>query len=171
MVAFYVIGGFGALILVLSIVVGDLLPHGAIESLDVTDGYLSTAALGGFAGAFGLAGAVSVASGTPTWAAVVIGVLVGLAVGVGAGYLVRVLKNGPEHAAPSGADLVGASATVVSAIPEGGFGEVSVTVNGIRRKVSARADRPFATGDRVRVTHSLSPTAVRVATAAPQDSL
>lgn len=170
MVVFSVVGGLGALVLVLSIVVGDLLPHGAVESLDFTDGYLSTAALGGFAGAFGLAGAVSVAAGAPTWLAVLAGVLVGLAVGVGAGYLVRTLKNGPEHAAPSGADLVGAAAMVVSAIPEGGFGEVSVTVNGIRRKVSARADRPFATGERVRITHTLSPTAVRVATSSPQDS-
>ncbi|MEO7059933.1 MAG: hypothetical protein ABI083_09455 [Lapillicoccus sp.] len=170
MVAYYVIGGLGVTVLLLSVLVGDLLPHGAIESLDVTDGFLSTAALGGFAGAFGLAGGVATASGAPTWLAVLAGIVVGLAVGVGAGYLVRALKNGPEHPAPSGADLVGATAMVVSPIPAGGFGEVSVTVNGIRRKVSALADRPFAAGAQVQVTHTLSPTSVRVATMHVRDA-
>lgn len=170
MVAYYVIGGLGVLVLLLSVLVGDLLPHGAVESLDVTDGYLSTAALGGFAGAFGLAGGVTDALGAPTWLAVVLGVVIGLGVGAGAGSLVRALKNEPEHRTPSGVDLVGLDAVVVSPIPADGFGEVSVTVHGIRRKLSARADKPFGTGERVRVTHSLSPTAVRVATASPQDT-
>lgn len=177
MVAYYVVGGLGVALLLVSLVAGDVLPHHALESLDVADGYLSTAAIGGFAGAFGLAGGVAAALGSPGWLAMVVGVVVGAAVGAGAGWLVRSLKSAPEHQTPTSTDVLGVEAVVVSPIPVGGYGEVSITVRGVRRKLSALADRPFSAGQPVRVTHTLSPTSVRVTGVAadpmssPQDAV
>ncbi|MDQ2757605.1 MAG: hypothetical protein M3Y71_13765 [Actinomycetota bacterium] len=170
MVVFFVVGGLGVAVLLLSLVAGDVLPGHLLDGLEAADGYLSTAALGGFAGALGLGGATTLAAGGPTWLAIVVGVVIGLAVGAGAAVLVRSLRGEPEERAGSTADLVGAPGTVVSPIPRDGYGEVSVTVRGSRRKLSALADLPLATGAAIHVTHALSPNAVRVARATPQDS-
>ncbi|MEO3936042.1 hypothetical protein V3N99_04700 [Dermatophilaceae bacterium Soc4.6] len=167
---FFVIGGVGVAVLLLSLVAGDVLPHHLLDAVEGADGYLSTAALGGFAGALGLGGATTLAAGGPTWLAVVVGVVIGLAVGAGAAALVRSLRGEPEERPGNTADLVGASGTVVSAIPAGGYGEVSVTVRGSRRKLSALADLPLGAGASVQVTHALSSNAVRVARSGPQDA-
>lgn len=170
MVGFAVVGVVGVVVLALAVLLGDVLPHAALlDHLDASDGYLSTAALGGFAGAFGLAGAVATASGAATAPAVGVGVLAGLAVGALAGWLTRSLKRSPEGRAPSTADAVGAEGTVVSAVPAQGFGEVTVSVHGVRRKLGARSDRPLPAGARVRVTVALSPTSVLVEPLGPQD--
>jgi membrane protein implicated in regulation of membrane protease activity len=169
-VVFFLIGGVGVAVLLLSLVAGDVLPGHLLDGIEAADGFLSTAALGGFAGALGLGGATTLAAGGPTWLAVVIGVAIGLAVGAGAGALVRSLRGEPEERAGSTADLVGAPGTVVSPIPLGGYGEVSVTVRGSRRKLSALADLPLGAGAPVHVTHALSSNAVRVARATPQDA-
>ncbi len=170
MVVFFVIGGVGVGVLLLSLLAGDVLPHHLLDAVEGADGYLSTAALGGFAGALGLGGATTLAAGGPTWLAVVVGVVIGLAVGAGAAALVRSLRREPEQRGVNTADLVGAAGTVVSAIPTGGYGEVSVTVRGARRKLSALADLPLGAGAAVLVTHAISANAVRVARATPQDA-
>ena len=56
MLAFWIVGAAGAVLFLVSLLLGDVL-DGVFDSLEgATGGLLSTAAVGGFAGAFGLAG-------------------------------------------------------------------------------------------------------------------
>ena len=59
-------------------------------------------------------------------------------------------------------DLPGRVGTVISAIPEGGFGEVSVMVAGHITKLNARAATALPAGTPVTVRAVLSATSVMV---------
>lgn len=55
---------------------------------------------------------------------------------------------------------MGHEGRVVTGIPAEGLGVVQVNVGGTTSKLNARAGQPLATGTRVHVTETLSPTAV-----------
>jgi membrane protein implicated in regulation of membrane protease activity len=78
------------------------------------------------------------------------------------GYATARLRRGGDEATVRSADLAGHDGTVISAIPEGGLGEVSVVIAGHITKLNARAAEPLAVGTPVRVTAVLSPTAVHI---------
>ena len=161
MTAFAIIGLAGGALLVLSLLVGDVL-DGFLPGADFAGGYLSTAALGGFAGAFGLAGWVSEPA-LGAGPASLIGAGAGLALAWAAVRLTRALiKDHPADRAMTSTDLVGMTGTVVTGIAEGTFGQVLLTARGHRLKVNARADHAIETGAEVWVTESLSETSVRV---------
>jgi hypothetical protein len=64
--------------------------------------------------------------------------------------------------APRGGDLVGSSASVVTAIPVEGYGEVLVYLAGQPLKLAARSHVSVARGADVWVEASLSETSVQV---------
>jgi hypothetical protein len=57
---------------------------------------------------------------------------------------------------------VGATGTVISPVPVGGYGEVRLRVAGQPMKFHARADRPLALGTEVFVIEVPTPTSVLV---------
>lgn len=158
MTLFIVVGVVGLLLLVASVVVGEIF-DGLFDALpgDV----LSTAVVAGFLAAFGFAGSVAVGS-LGTAGATGVGVVAGALVGGVAGWLTRGLTNARTDATPTRADLVGLSGTIVTQVPSQGYGEVSVTVAGHLTKLNARADEVLLVGTPVRVTATLSPTSVMV---------
>ena len=164
MEAFVIIGAVGVGIVVVSLLFGDFLDGVfEFEHFDVGDGVLSTPVIGAFLAAFGAAGAlVFQASGTTLLQAVLGGLGSGVVLGGATWGLVRALMNMPTDATPRTSDLVGSIATVVTRIPEGGLGEISVVSAGQRVKLSARADRPIANGSSVVVVDVTSPTSVIV---------
>lgn len=93
----------------------------------------------------------------------VVGGLAAVALLVLALALGRALLRAPdsEHAATG--DLVGALATVVTTIPDGGSGEVTISSTDQWLRVIAHADGPIATGATVVVVDVSSPTEVVVA--------
>jgi membrane protein implicated in regulation of membrane protease activity len=153
---FLVIGGIGVVLLLVSLVGGDLL-----DGVDLGGDLFSGAALAGFLGAFGFAGAL--ASGAAgTGVGIVAGLVSGVVVGGLVGYATARLRRGGDEATVRSADLAGHDGTVISAIPEGGLGEVSVVIAGHITKLNARASTALPSGTPVTVSAVLSATSVMV---------
>jgi hypothetical protein len=79
--------------------------------------------------------------------------------------LVRLALGGQPDPAPSSTARLGLFGTVVSGIPDGGYGEISLSVDGTPVKVSARSAVPLDAGAPVYVTEISSSTSVVVARA------
>lgn len=159
MLAFLIIGGIGIALLLVSLILGDLL-DGAFEGLG--GDMFSGAALAGFLGAFGFAGALTMTQSENVLLATVVGIVAGLLIGGGAGYLTLKLKEGGDDSNVETGSLVGRGATVINAVPEGGYGQVSIVASGHITKLNARASEPVATGTPVVITAVLSATSVMV---------
>ncbi|MDT0201162.1 hypothetical protein [Nocardioides sp. AE5] len=158
MFAFLIIGAVGILLLVFSLVLGDLLDG----LFDFGGDLFSGAALAGFLGAFGFVGALAYDSTDNLIASMAIGIVSGLVVGAGAGFASYRLKQGGDEANVRTGDLTGHPGTVISTIPDDGYGEVSIVVAGHITKLNARAEGGLATGTPVTITAILSATAVLV---------
>lgn len=158
MTVFLVLGTVGLVVLLVSLFVGEVF-DGAFDALpgDV----LSTSVVAGFLAAFGFAGGMAVDS-LGTGPAVGVGLVAGVLVGGGAGWLTRTLSGLRTDETPTGEALVGLPGTVVTQIPSQGYGEVSLTVAGHLTKLNARADEVLFVGTPVTVTATLSPTSVMV---------
>lgn len=159
MVPFLVIGALGVLLLLASLILGDIL-DGVFE---FGGDLVSGSALAGFLGAFGFAGALALDATDSFAGAVGIGLVAGLVIGGGVGLVSSRLQRGGDEANVRTADLVGRDATVVSAIPVEGYGEVTIVAAGHITKLNARAPGGLGAGTPVRITAVLSATSVAVA--------
>jgi membrane protein implicated in regulation of membrane protease activity len=185
---FLALGGFALLLLVLSLIGGHLhIGHFHVGHLHlghlhlghvhlghaghVGNGHggteLSLPVISGFLGAFGFAGAIAATlAGGHGGVALAAGSVVGLVAAVPtaflAGKLVQAAMNMPTDATLSSADLVGATGVVITAVPEGGYGEVRLAIAGQQIKFNARAVQPLARGTRIFVIEVPSPTSVLV---------
>lgn len=161
---FVVVGVVGLLLLLTSLLLGDLL-EGVADVFDFDGGaYLSGPAIGGFLAAFGFGAAVidyntDWGSGGSALGGVGAGVVMGGVVGL----VTRSLMHTPTDESTRAADLLGGRATVVTRIPEQGYGEVSLVHAGHLMKLSARAGASLPEGTDVVITSVVSPTSVVVA--------
>ena len=164
MTALLIIGAVGVGLLVLSLVLGDLL-DGMFEGFDIdTGGLLSTEVIGAFLGAFGFGGALLRNATSLSWPLAVGGGLVaGVVVGALALMIVRVVVRMPTDETPRTADLTGKIGRVITRIPPGGLGEITVLHAGHQVKMHARANEPIGSGADVVIIDVLSPTSVLVA--------
>lgn len=170
MTTFFVIGGVGIVLLVVALVVGDLL-DGALDldgifDIDALAGLdsdiFSTAGIAGLLGGFGFGGAIGLALTNMTWAAIAVGVVVGVLLGWMAGKLTAMLRKQGSDVAPSTASLVGVEARVITAVPESGFGQIRVRYQGHTHTLNARAPIALDAGTRVWISEVLSATSVEV---------
>jgi membrane protein implicated in regulation of membrane protease activity len=174
-VTFLALGGLALLLLVLSLIEGGHLHIGHLHVGHVHVGHghghgspeLSLPVIAGFLGAFGFGGAIAATlTGGHGAIAIAAGVVVGLLAAVPtaylAGRLVSAAMNMATDATLTSADLVGAMGVVVTPVPEGGYGEVRLSVAGQQIKFNARADRPLARGTQIFVIEVPSPTSVLV---------
>lgn len=161
MVLFVTIGVIGLVIVLLSILLGDVID--GIFDLDMMGGDLfSVAGLAAFLGAFGFGGVISLAVVDATWVAVVVGIVAGILAAWGATSLTRWLKRSESSSTFRSHAMVGATARVITDIPAGGFGEVRIQGAGQSRKRAARSTVPIQAGTEVWVSGIVSPTAVEV---------
>lgn len=158
MLAFLVIGCIGVVLLLISLVIGDHL-DGAFDALG--SDLISGAALAGFLGALGFVGALVLNGTGSTGIAIVSGVLAGVLLGLGVGWVSNQLRTGGDEAVNT-TSLVGRTATVLNPIPAGGYGDISIVAAGHLTRLNARADEPVLAGSAVVITGVLSPTAVLV---------
>lgn len=166
MTLFVTVGVIGLLILVLSIVLGDVI-DGMFE-LDMLGGDLfSVAGIAAFLGAFGFGGVISLALVDITWLAVVVGLVAGGLAAWGATSLTRWLKRGESTSTFKSDSMVGASARVITDIPADGYGEVRIHGSGQARKRAARSAEAIPAGTEVWVSAIVSPTAVEVTPSHP----
>lgn len=168
MSGFIVIGAVGLALVLLSLVLGDIF-DGVFDALDLDlgGGIFSAPVLGSFLAAFGFGAAlIMVSTGVGATAGALGGLASGAAVGGVALVIMRNLINMPTDASMDSADLVGASGTVVTPIPEGGYGEVTVRHLGQLQKLNARAAGPIEAGAPIVVATVLSTSSVLVERAA-----
>ena len=159
MTVLLVVGAAGVVLLLVALLVGDVL-DGALEGLSA--GFFSTEALAGFLGALGFGGAIALEVTGSTSMAVVIGLVLGVLLGAAAAKASRFLHGSGETDTVRTSDMVEKIGVVVSAIPEGGFGVVSISVGGHLTRLNARSSVAVPAGTQVSVTSIISPTAVQV---------
>lgn len=164
MTAFLVVGGIGLVVVVGSLVLGDLL-EGAFDAigLDAGSGLFSTPVIGSFLAASGFGGAL-VLSSTSAGAAMaaLVGAGAGTVLAAAALVMTRSLIRMPTDEPVRLSDIVGKTAHVITRIPDGGFGEVSLVHLGQRMKLNARADGPVPSGSNVVVVAVNSASSVLV---------
>lgn len=158
MFVFLVIGCVGVVLLLISLVIGDHL-NSAFDALD--NDLISGAAVAGFLGALGFVGALVLDGTGSTAIAVIAGIVAGVLLGLGVGWVSNRLRTGDDSGVNT-SSLVGRTATVMNAIPADGYGEISMVASGHLTKLNARAVEPVAPGRTVVITGVLSPTAVLV---------
>ncbi|MFJ4466362.1 hypothetical protein ACIP2X_02460 [Streptomyces sp. NPDC089424] len=158
------IGITGVVLLALALVLDGVLEGVLDGALDgVLDGWLSLPVVAGFLAATGFGGvlATGVTGAGPALAAGC-----GALCGVGTAWLTyrlgRALMSDRSALAPRGEDLVGSSGSVVTPIPDGGFGEVLLQLVGQPVKFAARSAGPVARGAEVWVESAPSATSVVV---------
>lgn len=161
---FLLIGVAGAVLLLLSVVL-----DGIFEVFDFGDGPLSLTTIAAFAAVFGFAAFGAVGAGAPAGLAGMIGAIAGLIGAAAAWWLSRLIRGAESNTAISSTDLVGSEASVVLAIPSGGFGEIAMVRHGERVSLSAAADTAMPRGARVRVAQILTANSVRVEPLADAD--
>lgn len=161
--AFLVIGAVGAGLLLVAMVLGDLL-DGLLHFDDFGGDFFSFAGLAGFVGALGFTAAIVLSLVENLPLAIGLGVVVGLAVGALATWLTVRLKDATRDSDSTvrSHHLVGAVGRVIHPIPEGGFGQIRVSIHGHPTMLNAKADEPIAAGRLIEVTAVLSPTSVKV---------
>jgi len=157
--AFLVVGALGVVLLLVALLLGDVL-DGALEGLSA--GFFSTEALAAFLGALGFGGAIALSTTGSTSVAVVVGLVLGVLLGWLAARASKFLHGTGETDTVRTADMVEKIGNVVSAIPEGGFGVVSISVSGHLTRLNARSSVAVPAGTQVSVTQVISPTAVQV---------
>lgn len=168
MATFWIIGGIGLVLLLVMLLVGDVLD--GLNHLEFLDSeFFSAASIAGFLGAFGFTGAGVLSLTHSNTAAIVAGAFMGALFGWLVAWATKKLKEGETDAVPRTQNLVGASGTVISAIPEDGFGEVRVFSGGQPLKLNARGERALPGGTRVWVSDVLSATSVLVRSSDPLD--
>lgn len=161
---FLVIGAVGLLVVILSLVLGDIFDtvFDAFD-LDAGGGILSAPVVGSFLASFGFGAALIMYSTNAGAAMGALGGLVsGLAVGGVALGIMRSLINMPTDASMDTGDLVGVAGTVITRIPDEGLGEVTVRHLGQLHKLSARSEEALPAGTSVVVTAVLSSSSVMV---------
>lgn len=158
MTLFLVIGGIGILLLLITLVLGDVLDG----VLDFGGDLISGPALAAFLGAFGFGGALALGAGASMGVAIAVGLAVGALLGAGAGFVSAQLHKGGDESNVRTASLVGRDASVVTAIPESGFGTVSIVAAGHITSLNARAQEAIPAGTPVIISAVLSPTSVAV---------
>jgi membrane protein implicated in regulation of membrane protease activity len=160
---FFVVGVIGTVLLLATLLLGDLFDS-VFDAIDLdAGGFISGPAIGAFLASFGF-GAALIESNTD-WsrgASAAGGIGIGAVIGLLVGLVSRSLMRIETDPTPRTADLVGARATVVTRIPANGMGEITVTLGGQVMKLGARADDVVHEGTTVEVVGVLSSTAVKV---------
>ncbi|MEV8548061.1 hypothetical protein [Streptomyces sp. NPDC051572] len=160
------LGIVGIVLLILSLIFDGVLEglFGGVGVLGgLFDGLLAIPVIAGFVSMLGFSGAITMGTtGLGAVGAVAVGVPAGVATGWLAYRLSRALMIERSGAAPHIDDLIGASGSVVTAIPADGYGEVLVRMAGQPVKLAAKSPVPVVRGAEIWVQATLSCTAVSV---------
>lgn len=139
---FLIVGGLGLVLLVISLVIGDVLDH-----FEIGDGMLSGTALAVGLTVFGASGALTVSAGLDLVWAYVLAAVLALAAYAASVAFVRSLARSSDGVPASAVGLTGVA---TASITEAG-GEVSLDGPGELERRLAYADTPIPEGSRVKV--------------------
>lgn len=170
--AFLGVGGVGVLVLLVSVVLGELGGFGHGDA----DGFFSLPAVAAFVGGVGFGGAAASAllpdlpGAVTVLLCLLVGLVVALPLAAGAVKLSAALRDMPTEPTLTADRVLGSQGVVVSAVPAGGYGEVRLTLAGQQLKYAARSEVPLPVGTPVYVVDTPSPTSVQVVSTAPEPS-
>ena len=139
MTLFIIVGAVGLVIVLISLVFGEI--------FDFLDGAVSATALGSAFTVFGAVGAIVLANGLPDWSAYVISAVIGVLVLVGVQLMIRSFKRSEDGTPSSPLGLYGVARSTISA----SFGEVSLDGPHEIETRLAFSDTRIETGSRIRV--------------------
>src|SRR5690349_18419401 len=139
MTLFIIVGAVGLVIVLISLVFGEI--------FDFLDGAVSATALGSAFTVFGAVGAIVLANGLPVWSAYVISAVIGVLVLVGVQLMIRSFKRSEDGTPSSPLGLYGVARSTISA----SFGEVSLDGPHEIETRLAFSDTRIETGSRIRV--------------------
>jgi membrane protein implicated in regulation of membrane protease activity len=142
LIPFLVVGGLGLVLLVISLVIGDVLDH-----FELGDGLISGTALGVGLTVFGAAGALTVSAGLELGWAYVLAAVLAVAAYIASVLFVRSLARSSDGVPASAVGLSGVATATITA----SGGEVSLDGPGELERRLAYADSAIAEGSRVRV--------------------
>jgi hypothetical protein len=112
---------------------------------------------------FGFVGYASMGAGATVGTAAIIGSISGLIGAVGAWFLSRWLKKGNDQGDEISVEtVVGKVAYITTPIPENGYGEIKISLQGLPHSFAALADNPIGLGKKVKILAVLSETSVKV---------
>lgn len=170
MTAFLVIGGIGIALLLMALLAGEVLDGFLeIDSIAALDSdVFSTAGIAGLLGGFGFGGAIGLGMTGLMVVGIVVGLLVGVVLAWGAGKLTGLLRRQESEPVPTTGSLVGLAASVVTAIPEDGYGQIRLSSQGHTHTLNARSTQAVPSGQQVWIAQVLSATSVSVTTFAPE---
>lgn len=162
---FLVVGGIGLALVLVALIVGEIGDFGHPDA----DGPFSLPAIASFVGAAGFIGAIPAAI-LPDTLPAVLRIVISLAIGVagaipvawGAIRLSAALVHMSTDRTLTETDLLGATGTVITAIPAAGLGEVRLTLAGQPLKYFARSQTALPVGTPIFVTGTPSATSVEV---------
>ena len=139
MTFFLLIGAVGLALVVVSLIVGEI--FGDLFGDFDAGGLLSTPVIGAFLAALGF-GAALILYGTPAGSglAALGGLGCGAVIGGLAAVFTRSVMNMPTDSPVRSVDMVGSTGFVVTRIPEGGLGEVSLQFHGQQMKLAVTPD-------------------------------
>lgn len=161
MTVFIVIGAIGLAIVGVSLVVGEVFD--GVFDFDAGSGLFSAPVIGAFLAAFGFGAALTMSSADiGAFGGSLAGLASGIVVGGLAWFMVRSLLQMPTENPVRTTDLEGKTAMVITRIPEGGMGEVSITHQGHLMKLYARASEPIDAGAPVHIEAVTSSSSVFV---------
>ena len=155
---FLIVGGAGLVILLISLILGDIFDH-----FEIGDGAISGTALGAAAVVFGAAGALTTTAGLDLVWAYVLAIVLATVAYVFALLIVRRLSKSSDGVPQTVVGLTGVSRSEIS--PAGG----EVSLDGayeVERRL-AYSDAPIAEGVRIRVVEHVGTRVKVVAEAAP----
>lgn len=139
---FLIVGGIGLVLLLISLIVGDI-----FDALDFGDGAISGTALGAAAVVFGASGALTTQAGLDTIWAYVLALVLALVAYLIVMLLVRRLTRSSDGVPVNAVGLTGVSKSDIS--PAGG--EVSLDGPSEIERRLAYSDEPIPEGVRIRV--------------------
>lgn len=152
MVPFLIIGGAGIVLLLISMIVGDI-----FDSFDIGDGAISGTGLGAAAVLFGASGAITITSGLPIWWAYIFALIAAVIAYVITQVAIKRLSSSSDG---TPVDVTGSTGVSTADISPAG-GEVSLDgPHEIERRL-AFSDEPIPSGTRIRVVR-VSGTKVQV---------
>ena len=157
MSVFLILGVVGVMVLLVSLILGDLLDS-ALHFDGLDSEVFSTSVIAAFVGALGFGGLAAHEFTDSMWVSSLVGLVTGSLAGWVAVALTRWLKRSETGHAPRSDHMLGAEARVITDIPANGFGEIQIGTH----KRAARAELSIPAGTPVWVSGILSPTAVEV---------
>ncbi len=155
LMVFLVIAGLGFVLLLISLVFGEVFDHLGVDALDTAHGpgFIDARVISVFMTTFGGVGAIGIQMGFGVVASSLLGLASGVALGAAVSLFGRFLYKQQASSSVSVSQMVGRTAQVTVTIPAGGIGQISCRIGEerVERIARSRENGEIRSGTLVRI--------------------